>query len=280
MAVFAQITDLHLRPRGAAALGRVEVNTFAARAVAALRALRPVPDVVLVTGDITDFGEPAAYDVALRLFRTLAMPVLVMPGNHDARNAFRDAFDGWPGIGGADSERLCYLVDGKDAAVVVLDTLVEGEAHGNLGREQLDWLDQTLGGIAGKPTLIALHHPPMTTGIVHMDRIGLRDAGELGAVVAAHGHVKRIVCGHLHRHIVGRLAHVPAICIPGVAHQVVLDLDPAAPAQFVMEPPAYALHMLTADNDFASHLATVEAFEGPYDYGRAEGVEWLNHPIR
>lgn len=278
MAIIAQITDLHLRPRGATALGLVQVETFAWRAVETLRALRPRPDLVLVTGDLTDLGEPEAYEVAVEVLQRLPMPVLVMPGNHDLRAPFRAAFDGFAGVGTCARERLCYVAERLGTAVVVLDSLIEGEAAGDIGQEQLTWLDEMLAALAPRPVLIAVHHPPIATGLAHLDRIGLLDSRELGEVVARHAHVRRIVCGHLHRLVVGQIAHVPVMCIPSVAHQVVLDLEPEAPAAFNFEPPTYALHLLREDGDFASHLAYVERFAGPHPFARAPGVEWPNYP--
>ena len=54
--LIAQITDLHVRPRGRAANRVAETNMMTERAVDVLNALRPRPDVVLITGDLVDCG--------------------------------------------------------------------------------------------------------------------------------------------------------------------------------------------------------------------------------
>lgn len=277
MVTIAQITDLHCRPAGASALGFVPTNALARRAVDALLALRPQPDLVLVTGDVTDRGEPAAYEVARDALARLAMPVLLTPGNHDAREAMRAAFADWPGIAHGEGPRLNTAVELESAAVVVLDSLVDGSAAGALGEEQLDWLDRTLARFADKPVLVAVHHPPLATGIAHMDAIGLTDRAALASLVARHPQVDLVVAGHVHRQIVGRLAHARVVTIPATAHQVALDLAPDGPPRFVMEPPAYALHVLT-DEGFATHLGYVERHDGPHDFVRAAGVDWPGYP--
>ena len=49
--LICQISDLHVRPRGLAAYRVSETNMMTERALDTLAALRPRPDVVLITGD-------------------------------------------------------------------------------------------------------------------------------------------------------------------------------------------------------------------------------------
>jgi 3',5'-cyclic AMP phosphodiesterase CpdA len=66
-----------------------------------------------------------------------------------------------------------------------------------------------------RPTVIAMHHPPFTTGIGHMDDMGLVNPQVLEAVVKKHPQVERILCGHLHRSIQRRFAGTLATTCPG-----------------------------------------------------------------
>ena len=54
--LIAQLTDLHVRPRGKPANRVVETNMFTERAFRALAAFVPRPEVVLLTGDLTECG--------------------------------------------------------------------------------------------------------------------------------------------------------------------------------------------------------------------------------
>ena len=272
MILIAQISDLHLRPRGLPALGFVDTNALARRAVATLLALRPAPAAVLVTGDIADTGDPREYAMAREILSALPMPVQIIPGNHDRRAAMREGLGDTGWIGSPGEGAINYAVDVGPLRLVCLDSLVEGRALGELGADTLAWLDATLAAAPDRPTVVALHHPPFRTGLSHMDSILLRDGAAMEDVVRRHPQVGRVVCGHVHRAITTGFGGTLAMIVPGVAHQVALDLADTATALFVMEPPAYLVHTWTTQTGFVSHLNYVERFPGPYDFGVAEGA--------
>ncbi len=88
-----------------------------------------------------------------------------------------------------------------------------------------------------------MHHPPFDTGIGFMDRIGLAGREALAALLARHRNVERVVCGHVHRPVHVRFAGTVASICPSPAHQIVLTFDDRAGDAFVMEPPAFQLHL-------------------------------------
>jgi hypothetical protein len=45
-----------------------------------------------------------------------------------------------------------------------------------------------------------------------------------------------------------------------------LDLSPQAASQFVMEPPAFQLHLWDAQSGLISHTAYIGEFDGPYPF--------------
>ena len=259
-----QLTDLHVRPVGVPAYRVAETNMLTERALRRVAALRPAPDVVIITGDLTDCGLVREYELlAEMLRRNLSMPVYVVPGNHDRREVLLASL---PGTRSMEGGFVQYAVDLSPARIVMLDTVVPGAGHGELCQQRLDWLDRTLAEKPEAPTLIGMHHPPFRCGIAHMDSIALREPGRFADIVARHPHVQRIVCGHHHRPVVAHLAQAIVSIAPSVAHQVEFDLSPDAPAAFVMEPSAFELHLWEADTGFVSHTALVEAFPGPYPF--------------
>lgn len=262
--LIAQITDPHIRAAGRLAYGMVDTAGALARAVGALNALEPRPDLVLVTGDLVDFGLDAEYGLFRELMAPLRAPWFALMGNHDERESFRAAFPEQPSP--LSDGFIQYALEDWPVRILALDTLVPGNGFGRLCGRRLDWLKARLDAQPERPTIIAMHHPPFRTGIGHMDKIGLADADALRAVVAPHRSVQRIVCGHLHRDIVTTFAGTVAATCPSVAHQVVLDLRPDGPSAFALEPPAYQLHHWSERDGLRSHTAFIGSFDGPYPF--------------
>jgi Icc protein len=237
--LIAQISDLHFLPAGILAFGKVDVAGCLERAIAHLNAFDPAPDLVLITGDLTNDGDEATYDQLAAMLDRLVAPYYPLIGNHDPRETTRRAF---AHLGCLPSRgRLCYTVDDLPIRIVALDSMVERRPYGTLGPEQLAWLDARLKQRPRKPTLVALHHPPIKTGIGHMDWSMLRDADDLAAVIGRHPQVERVLCGHVHRPVQQRFAGTIAQIAPGVAHQVQLVLGEER-GPWICEPPAVLLH--------------------------------------
>jgi 3',5'-cyclic AMP phosphodiesterase CpdA len=264
--LICQMTDLHVRPRGVACNRVSETNMLTERACRVVASLKLRPDVLLITGDLTESGQAAEYDnLADILRRTLSLPIYVIPGNHDRRDNLRARLAHLPHLAG-DQDFVQYAVEDYPVRLIMLDTVVPGEAHGALSDAQLEWLDRTLAAQPSKPTLVAMHHPPFASGIPHMDAIALIQPERFSAVIARHAQVRQIVCGHHHRPIVGRCAQAIASIAPSVAHQVELSFDPADSGAFNFEPPAVQLHRWDPATGFVSHTVYTGTYDGPYPF--------------
>ena len=260
--IVAQLSDPHIVAPGERLYGRLDTAEFLARAVAEINRLDPLPDVTVITGDLVDLGAPAEYAHLRRLIAPLAMPVFVIPGNHDAREPLRQAFagDGYLPEAGF----LQYAVEHHALRLIALDTHIPGQGGGTLCAERLDWLDRTLAAAPQHPTLVMMHHPPFATGIARMDRAGLDTGAALAAVVARHPQVQRILCGHLHRAIEARFAGTVAGTAPSTAHQFSLDLREGAPLRYRLEPAGYQLHLWQEGVGLVTHTAVFGDWPGPY----------------
>jgi 3',5'-cyclic-AMP phosphodiesterase len=264
--LICQLTDLHVRPKGLACNRVSETNMFTERACRTVAAFTPRPDVVIITGDLTECGLDTEYaNFAAIIARTLSIPVYVIPGNHDHRENFRAGLAHLPGVC-ADPTFVQYAIDDHPVRLVMLDTLVPDASHGILTQSQLEWLDRTLAAQPSKPTLLGMHHPPFITGLPHMDKIALHNQDEFRAVIARHRQVGRIVCGHHHRPIIGQCAHAIVSISPSVAHQAELTFDPTASGAFNFEPPAFQLHTWIGSNGFVSHTIYIDRYAGPFPF--------------
>jgi 3',5'-cyclic AMP phosphodiesterase CpdA len=262
--LIAQITDMHVMPPGRLAMGRVDTNACLARAVESLLREDPRPAVVLATGDLVDAGTAESYAMLRRLLAPLAMPVFLIPGNHDDRRALADAFPDHAYL--PRDGLLNYVVEDFPVRLIGLDTLVPGEDGGRIGEDSLAWLEARLGAAPARPTLVFLHHPPVPTGIEAMDAIALAGADGLAAVIARHPQVERVAAGHVHRSIHARFAGTMASIAPSSAHQLALDLRPGATLGFTLEPPGYHLHRFAPGSGIATHAVPIGGFAGPFAF--------------
>jgi Icc protein len=215
--IIAQLSDPHLR------VGPHDQGSAAAleNAVDAVLALDPQPQAVLVTGDLADGARPAEYDRFRELTAPLAMPVHVLPGNHDALD--------WPGP---------HSVDCDGTKVVLCDTTIPGRDDGQL---DLDWLAAETS--APEPTIVGMHHPPLLTGIGGLDAIGLPETerAALARLLAAKPHVLRVVAGHVHRTAFATLGGCGVATCASTNLQARLEIGSSG-FTIVPEPPAFLVH--------------------------------------
>jgi 3',5'-cyclic AMP phosphodiesterase CpdA len=266
--LIAQITDTHITRPGTLAYGKVDTAALLRRCVDALVALDPAPELIVHTGDLVDHGHAEEYAHLRALLAPLKAPMLAIPGNHDAREAMRAAFaaEGYLPRQG----HLQFALERGGLRIIGLDTLVPGQEGGELCGDRLAWLDEALCARPSMPTLVLMHHPPFATGIAHMDRIGLSGGGEFAAVMRRHPQVVAVLCGHVHRTMHARVGGRSALIGPSPAHQVALDLRPAAPSAFRLEPPGYLLHRWH-DDGLVSYAAVTGDWPGPFPFFDAAG---------
>ncbi len=263
--LIAQITDLHVVGNGQLCQGRVDTNAQLQEAVAHINRLDPRPDVVLATGDLTDHGTAEEYEVLRTILTGLRPPVYLIPGNHDHRDVFLDAFADHAYLPRPGAAFAHFAVDEYPVRLVGLDTTVLGEPHGVMCDERLAWLDATLGAAPQRPTLVFMHHPPFRTGIRWVDAMGLHGGRKMEAIVTRHAQVERIACGHVHRPIQAAWGGTIAGTAPSVSHaQVALDLSEASgfDIAYAVEPRAVQLYLRDPQYGFLSHTSYVS---GPYE---------------
>jgi 3',5'-cyclic-AMP phosphodiesterase len=248
--LLAQLSDLHICDEweGVDPVAQVE------RVVAAIRALPNPLDGVLVTGDLTDDGSEKNYRVARELLERLGAPLHVLPGNHDDRGRLREAF-GLPGTG---DEPVDYSTEIGGLRLVAFDSNVPGQDAGEYGQERLERLDATLRERPEAPTLLALHHPPLPTGVPEWDAINLTaaDREAMAELVARHPQLRAIVGGHLHRTAAGAIGGCAVLSAPSACLQVRPDYEQDE-VSFV-GPPGFAIHVLRG-RELSSQVELLDA---------------------
>jgi 3',5'-cyclic-AMP phosphodiesterase len=244
--VLIQLSDPHV---GATWAGDHSVGALASTVDAVLQ-LPDRPDAVLLTGDLADHAADDEYEILKQVMARIDAPLYVLPGNHDDRSTMRNHFD-LPGRGDAPVQ---YGADVGHLRLLLLDSTRPGEVGGEFPSNRLAWLASALADSPDRPTLLAIHHPPFSTGSASWDRIGLpaADRAALTAVVASHPQVHCVVAGHVHGAIVGQLAMRAAMTVPSTYVQARLDLASDEIA-FGDDPPGFAVHAFV-DGTLTSHV--------------------------
>jgi 3',5'-cyclic-AMP phosphodiesterase len=247
--LLAQISDSHI----GATWADGDPAAGLAATIEELRRLPDRPDAILISGDLADNAAEAEYGVVRQLLARIDVPTYVLPGNHDDRDTMRGSFE----LPGSDGEPIQYAADLGPLRLVVLDSTRPGEDPGELGRERLAWLEAQLATDPDRPTIVAMHHPPLVTGSSAWDEIGLpsSDRAALAEIVARHPRVLRIVGGHLHQTIAAELGRRAVLAVPSTYAQARLDLS-SDEISFVQAPPAFAMHVLM-DGELTSHVQPV-----------------------
>jgi Icc protein len=186
----AHLTDLHLPAEASEVVAGRDADQALESILSRVLALHP--DLLLLTGDLTDAGDASAYLRLQARLRPLNCPVLALPGNHDhpARMRRTLGIRYW-GVG-----RVMQLGEWR---VMGLSSYWRGHADGRLGHAQRCWLDHQLIQFPSRPTLLALHHPPIATGSAWLDAMGLRDAVAFRSLLRRHPQVRAVLFGHGHQ---------------------------------------------------------------------------------
>jgi 3',5'-cyclic-AMP phosphodiesterase len=254
--LIVQISDLHVAGADASVRRFVDTNANLARALAYIEAMRPRPDLVVATGDLTDHGLPDEYRLLRELFDGFGIPTFVIPGNHDEIEALVEGLDDHTYLP-RDGGPLQYAIEG-DVRLVAVDTTRPGHHEGMVDAERMQWLDSTLSAEPDVPTLVMMHHPPFDTGIWWMDRSHIRGVDELERVVRRHPQVRRVIAGHIHRSIQVAWGETMVSVAPSTAHQVGLELTPEAEPVLTAEPPMFTLMDWNGETCI-SHLSGFDA---------------------
>lgn len=229
---FVQLSDTHWGFSGPAV--NPEARTTLPRAIAAVNAMRPAPDFVVFTGDLTHTtDDPAERRRRMAEFReqvaalTIA-PIRYLPGEHDASldrgEAFREFFG-----------ESRYRFEHKGVAFLALDNV--SDAGARLGEEQLAWLSAQVAALPRQQPLVVFAHRPLFPLYPQWDW-ATRDGQQAIEILQRHPNVT-VFYGHIHQEhhfMTGAIAHHAARSLifplpaPGSRPaRTPLPWDPAAP---------------------------------------------------
>lgn len=218
--ILLQLSDIHLLRAGRLPSGADPLENLD-RAVDLLLASSTRPEGVVFTGDLADAGDASAYaslrERAARLSEATGARLVFVPGNHDDRNAFTaQLLDGDAAFMGPASIDQVHWFGGL--RLISLDSVVAGSDAGELRDGQLDWLRAELSSPAPEGTILALHHPPVSSPIRSMADLALAHPERLSEVIEGTD-VSLVLSGHNHHASAGMLGHVPVWVSPALSYR-------------------------------------------------------------
>lgn len=245
------LTDTHLVAPGRSLYG-IDPAARLRAAVRHIVAQHADAEACVLTGDLTHWGDDAAYAVLRDCLRPLPMPVLPLIGNHDDRARFRAAFPQVPVDAGGFVQ---WVHDTPEGRLLLLDTVMRGDEPGRksagyFGGGRLDWLRAQLDAARadGVAVFLFMHHPPFGVGLRAFDDINLnsQDALQFAALLRRDDHIRHLFFGHVHRPISGSWHGIAFSTLPATAHQSALDFH-ADVDWFSHESPAYGVALITPE---------------------------------
>ena len=188
----AQITDTHLF----AELDRQWKGISTARTLQAvldrLQQIQPPPDLLLLTGDLSQDETPESYQRLVSLIAPLGIPAYWIPGNHDNIPVMTEILNRPP----ISPEKSWMLGNWQ---FLLLSSVEAGCDGGRLSPDSLQWLDYQLQQTGDRYVMIALHHHPLAIDCEIMDSMMLHNADEFFAIVDRYPQIKIVLCGHIHQ---------------------------------------------------------------------------------
>lgn len=244
-----QITDIHLTTPGQTIAGR-DPNANFERALTHALDNHPDAEAVIVTGDLSDWGEAGDYARLRARLTDVEVPVHLCIGNHDDRETFLATFPELRDDAGF-VQKVVPLSKGQ---AVLLDTWEQDTHAGSYCDARAAWLDQTLNDLDG-PVWLFLHHNPVPMGMAAMDQIMLLDADRLGDVLDRHrAKVAHIFHGHCHLPLAGSFRGIPFTAPRGTNHAGWPDFGDTKVLAGSDLPEAYAVIQVRDSGDMMIHM--------------------------
>ena len=153
------------------------------------------PDLVAIAGDLTMEGYRWEFEEAKGYLDRLECPnVVVVPGNHDAKNVGYRHFEEFFGMR---EGAVAVPLSNGEAKVVAIDSTKPDLDEGEVGREHYAWIDSEFRGWDGGPKIVIVHHHILAVPGTGRDVNNLRDAGDVMAIFRELK-VDMVLSGHRH----------------------------------------------------------------------------------
>jgi Icc protein len=271
MTLLVQLTDTHIVEPGKLLYDKVDTADHLAQAVRQVNAMQPPADVVLITGDLVEQPGPKTYQNFANLIEPLKAPVYIIPGNHDNPDALKAQFNG-SCVFPATAPHYQYSIEDFPFRILALNSHYDGSELPYFGPKRLAWLEQALAE-SDRPTLIAIHHPPMVTGLEFVDMVGAQWYDGIKALIRKNPQVILVICGHAHTDLVGRIEQASVYMAGSTAHQLIAGRGNDHAPAFDNRPSPPVLHHWVGDG-FVSGSCPWPSWVEETRIDKESGLDW------
>ena len=193
---FLQISDSHVgfdKPANPNAIGTLE------EAIGKIKTLPTRPAFMIHTGDITHLSKPSEFDDADRIISQSRLDVHYVPGEHDFLDEDAKLYHDRYGRGTKGAGWHSFDANGVHFIGLVNVVNLKAGGLGNLGDDQLAWLEADLKGRSASTPVVVFAHIPLWT--VYPDwGWGTEDSARaldhlkrFGSVTVLNGHIHQIM---------------------------------------------------------------------------------------
>ncbi len=247
--IVAQLTDTHLFATPDQEMMGVKTAETFQQVLEHLKKLNPQPDIILLTGDLSQDETPESYQYLKQELTPLNIPTYWIPGNHDNLLTLQQNLTGDP----IDSEKFFQVGSWQ---FILLNSVIPGRTDGELSETQLTQLDQQLQKTINLPTVVALHHHPLQIQSEIMDQYCLQNAPEFLLIISRYPQVKFVIFGHIHQEFQQKYQDVDYLGTPSTC----LQLLPQQPEIVIVQtPPGFRLFYLNADGTWKTQIHRVHS---------------------
>jgi 3',5'-cyclic AMP phosphodiesterase CpdA len=260
------ISDIHLTVPGER-MGGLDPHRRFAQALKEVRARHSDADRIVITGDLTHWGESEAYVALIAALVDLPCPVRLLIGNHDDRAHFLNAFPDHPRDGNG---FINYAEDLDGTRLIYLDTCAPRTHAGHFGAERLAWLEAELRTC--ERARLFMHHNVMPLGTPAADKIALNAQDRPGFAALLSRFAAKIDYmhfGHIHTICTGVYCGVPFASVHSTGNQSLPDFKDPDMLQGGPMAPSFAVIQVTGDTTVIHDIPF--AWDGPVF---ASGTGW------
>lgn len=245
-----QITDLHLFSDPEQTLLGVNTEKSFNAVVEHAHSLFPNPDMICLTGDLSQDETVPAYERIAEKMKLFHCPKYWVPGNHDDTDYIMNVFSK------EHIQQQKHIVL-EDWQIIMLDTKKVNAVEGYMTDDQFELLEDALGSHPEHHAIIFMHHHALPVGSQWLDNLMLTNAERFWDSIEPYHNIRAVICGHVHQEHEARKGEICFYSTPSTCFQFKRKSQPFGVENLM---PGFRVIELFEDGSFNTSVHRVENF--------------------